>query len=169
MWHSQAFAMHSTPLTLFIEAMDVSSVARLAKKEWAPRTERLPIYFDATMVTRVHNPFKSGTLDGELDADGDGKISQEEWEAEWASRGDLAAAVTRKTDKHHLAVDYPGATVKNKLGPRSPHVLNTPFTAFKLNDEAGATAPLYGDPNAVPKTAAQLFEEELAVREAQGK
>ena len=75
---------------------------------------------------------KSGKLDGELYADGDGIISQEEWEAEWASRGDLAAAVTRKTTKHQLAVDYPGATIKNKLGPQSPVVLNTPFTAVTL-------------------------------------
>ena len=105
---------------------------------------------------------KSGTLDGELDADGDGKISQEEWEAEWAQRGDIAGAVTRKTDKYHLAVDYPGATIKSKLGPRSPHVHNTPFTAVKLNDEVGETTTLYGNPNAVPKTAAELFEEELA-------
>lgn len=75
---------------------------------------------------------KTGQLDKPLDADGDGMVSQEEWEAEWASRGDLATSVTRETTPYQLAVNYPGATIKNMIGPQDPHVKNTPFTAYKL-------------------------------------
>jgi hypothetical protein len=116
-------------------------------------------------VTKMTSAYK-GPLDTHPDADGDGIISQEEWEAEWASRGDLAGAVTRETTRHQLAVDYPGATIKNKIGPRSPHVLNTPFTAARL---PANSPPLedkfveyWGKAPQVEPTAAMLFEQSLA-------
>lgn len=108
-------------------------------------------------------PF-ANRMDTPLDADGDGIITQEEWDAEGASRGQLYAAVTRKTTKYTLAQDYPGSTVKNNLGPRNPHVLNTPFTAVDLGPET-KIPPSQHEWWQAPKpdpTAAELFEAKLA-------
>ena len=114
------------------------------------------------------DPFKgSSRLNGDLDADGDGIISQEEWEKEWAERGDLAGAVTRKTTKHQLAVDFPGATIKNKIGPRSPMVLNTPFTAVTLPADPPPNPDMpWGKKPPVEMTAAEAFEAKIAARKA---
>ena len=107
-------------------------------------------------------------MDTPLDADGDGIITEEEWEAERQSRGSLASAVTRKTTAHSLATDYPGATVKNQLGPRNPHVLNTPFTAVPI--EADKKTPpsqnIWWQKPKLEMTAAEAFEAKLAAQRA---
>jgi len=108
-------------------------------------------------------------MDKPLDADGDGIVSQEEWEEEWAMRGDIAGAVTRTTTPYQLAVNYPGATVKNQIGPRSPVVLNTPFTAVQLpaNPPPNPDTPWSKGP-VKEETAATMFEAQLkAARMAQ--
>jgi len=102
----------------------------------------------------------SSTLDKNLDADGDGIITAEEWEEERAGRGVLGN--TTVTTKFALAQDYPGATVKNRLGPRNPHMLNTPFTNVGMQkDPPSPTSQVWGLPPSQEKTAAQLFEESV--------
>ena len=112
------------------------------------------------------NPFKGGSrLDKDLDADGDGTISAEEWEAERASRG--MSGMTTVTTKYQLAQDYPGATVKNRLGPRNPSQPNTPFSNVKLPvAQVGQPLNYWNNKSAAHPTAAELFEMELAAKEA---
>ena len=112
------------------------------------------------------DPFKgSSRLNSDLDADGDGTITAEEWEAERASRG--MAGMTTVTTKYQLAQDYPGSTVKNKLGPRNPLQPNTPFSNVALPAEPPAQPLNYwSNKSAALPTAAELFEMELAAKEA---
>ena len=116
-------------------------------------------------ASKVGTRFFANRLDTALDADGDGIITAEEIQAEGATRGELFSAVTRETTKYALAQDYPGSTVKNALGPRNPHVLNSPFTAVKL-EETPKVAPK-DQPSgwwSGPKeelSAAQAFEKSL--------
>ena len=124
-------------------------------------------------ASKVGTRFFANRLDTALDADGDGIITAEEIQAEGATRGELFSAVTRETTKYALAQDYAvkdgpipwGSTVKNALGPRNPHVLNTPFTAVALEEtpkvppsqqESGWWAKPAQEPSA-----AMLFEKKL--------
>lgn len=110
------------------------------------------------------DPFKgSSRLNADLDADGDGTITAEEWEAERATRGFVG--MDRATTKHSLAQDYPGATVKNCIGPQSPHVHNTTYTNIKLPPnppENPENKKLWAGVNHAEPTAADLFEQQLA-------
>ena len=129
--------------------------------------------FTGKASAKVGTRFFANRMDTALDADGDGEITAEEWEAERASRGQLASAVTRETTKYALAQDYAvntgpipwGSTVKNALGPRNPHVLNTPFTAVSL-EETPKVAPSeqpsgwWAKPEQEP-SAAMLFEKKV--------
>ena len=105
----------------------------------------------------------SSRLDTNLDADGDGTITAEEWEAERASRGFIG--MDRESTKFSLAQDFPGATVKNCVGPRSPHVHNTTYTNIKLpgnGPENPENKTLWQGNNYSHPTAADLFEQQLA-------
>ena len=76
-------------------------------------------------------------------------------------------AVTRTTTKHQLAVDFPGSTIKNKIGPRSPVVLNTPFTAVTLPADPPPNPDMpWGKKPPVEMTAAEAFEAKIAARKA---
>ena len=110
------------------------------------------------------DPFKgSSRLNTDLDADGDGIITEEEWAAERASRG--MAGMTTVTTKFQLAQDYPGSTVKNKLGPRNPLQPNTPFSNVALPEEPKVESQNYwtGKSHA-HLSAAELFELELEAK-----
>ena len=129
--------------------------------------------FTGKASAKVSTRFFANRMDTALDADGDGEITAEEWEAERATRGELASAVTRETTKYTRAQDYAvkdgpipwGSTVKNALGPRNPHVLNTPFTAVSL-DETPKVPPQeqasgwWSKPEQEP-SAAMMFEKQL--------
>ena len=106
------------------------------------------------------NAHDTGKLNRPLDADGDGKVSAEEWAAEIEARGILGN--TKVTTKHALAEDYPGATVKNMLGPRNPHMMNTPFTNVTLPPEPSSPPPASNKPYEKP-TAASMFEKKLGL------
>lgn len=110
------------------------------------------------------DPFKgSSRLDKALDADGDGTITAEEWEAERASRGFVG--MDRQSTKYSLAQDFPGATVKNCIGPQSPHVHNTTYTNIKLPANAPENPDnktYWAGTNHSAPTAADLFEQQLA-------
>ena len=70
------------------------------------------------------------------------------------------------TTKFALAQDYPGSTIKNKLGPRNPHMLNTPFTNVSLDGEMGPSiaSTIWGKPAYHEPTAGEMFVKNLEAK-----